>query len=88
MLLGIEQLTVLGDFAAAENGPGTMLQRGFGDIGVVLVPVGRLAAPGERPGQLPARRDFTGVKRAGRPALLVDARLQLLGIFEMAPTAL
>ena len=70
-----------------------MLERRFGDIGIVLQPLAVMSSIDLRPqasvaGELPAGRDLAGVERACRPALLVDARLELLGILEMAPAAL
>src|SRR5262245_10968466 len=65
-----------------------MLYRGLRDIRIILVALGRLPSPGERSGQLPAGSDLARVECACRPALLVDAGFELLGVFEMAPAAL
>ena len=92
MLLDIEQFAVLGDLAPAEDRPLPMLQRRFGDIGVVLelfaMIADRFASPGQRARQLPIRRDLASIEKTGRPALLVDPRLQLFRILEMAPASL
>src|SRR6476661_5043834 len=48
----------------------------------------RLASPRERAGELPARRDLPRIKQTRRQPLLVDARLELLGILEMPPAGL
>ena len=52
MLLDVEQLAVLGDFAAPEHGPAGVLERRFGDERVVAR----------------ARRPSCGPRRASRPA--------------------
>src|SRR4051812_38125288 len=76
----LQQLAVLGDLAASEHRPAAMLHRRLGDISIVVVVLDDLAAPGERARELPAGSNFSRVKRARRPALLVDSRLELLGI--------
>src|SRR5690349_2308596 len=92
MLVLVEQLAVLGYLAATEQRPAAMLDRRFGNKGVVLPPfvmmLDRLAPPGERRRQPDVRRDLLRPQRARRPAALVDARLQQLRILEMAPAAL
>src|SRR5207244_3566978 len=88
MLNKVDQFAVLRDLAAAEDRPIRVLDRGLRDKGVVLVTFGGLAAPGERSGKLPTRSEFPGIERACRPAFLVDSRLQLFRILEVAPAAL
>src|SRR4051794_31269724 len=87
-ILHVGELTVLGHLAASECRPAAMLERRFGRDRIVGVAVCDLASPGECSGELPARRNLARVERAGRPTLLVDSRLELFGIGEMAPAAL
>ena len=47
-----------------------------------------LAAPREGSRELPTWRNLPSVKCAGRQSLLVNSRLKLLGVNEMAPAAL
>jgi hypothetical protein len=83
-----DQLAVVGQLGAIEQGPRPMLERRLGGISVGAAVLDDLAAPGERRRALPAGRQLTRVKRAGRQSLLVDARLELLGFGEMAPARL
>ena len=66
LVLRLEKLAVLRHLATPEQRPPTVLERRFGDIGIVLLPLAvvvldRLAAPGERARELPARRNFASV---------------------------
>src|SRR4030095_13063894 len=88
MLFEIEQLAVLGDLAAPEDGPRGMFARGLRNVSVARVALRGFSPPGEVPGEFPAWSKFAGIKSACRPALLVDARLKLLRIFKVAPTTL
>src|SRR5215213_428329 len=84
----VDQLAVLRHLAAAEQGPAAVLERSLERDRIVAVAFDRLAAPRQRAGELPTWSDLAGIKRAGRPAGLVDARLELLGVDEPAPASL
>src|SRR5687768_8628678 len=89
----LDELAILGDFAAPEDGPRTVLDRPFDGKSVVVEPLAvvvldRLTAPGEGAGELPPGSDLAGVERARRPAGLVDPRLELLRVDEPAPASL
>src|SRR5438105_4619626 len=88
LVLSPDQLAAFRHFAAPENGPAAMLHRRFRDIGVVVVMLLRLASPRQCPGEFPAGRNLARVKKARRPAFLIDAGFELLRIFEMSPAAL
>src|SRR6478672_12003096 len=77
-LLDVRQLSILGWLSAPEQRPSRMPDRRFSGQRIVIVAPAGLAAPGQRSGQLPPRRNFIRPERARRPALLVDARLELL----------
>src|SRR4029078_6027758 len=65
-----------------------MFQRRFNDISVAVVMLDSLSAPRQRRGSLPAQRNLIRPQRARRPALLVHARLELLGLDEIPPPSL
>src|SRR5690348_15784328 len=87
-VLDVGELAVFGHLAAPEQCPLRVAQRPFERHAVVAMALRAFAAPGERRGGMPAGRDIVGPQRARRPALLVDAGLELLGIGEMAPAPL
>src|SRR6478609_2553699 len=66
-----EQLAIFRDLAAAEDGPGPVLQGRFGDEGVVAeglaMPVDGLPTPCERSGELPAPGHLASIKQTCRP---------------------
>src|SRR3954464_14275591 len=63
-MFDVGELAVFDYLAAAEQSPGGMLERAFERERIVVVAFGALAAPGERPGEFPARGDLVGIEHA------------------------